>query len=672
MESARLDREGPQSGIHVRMLGPLTIVRDGATLGLAASRKVRALIGYLALSANPVGRSRLCDLLWDIPNDPRGELRWCLSKIRSALDLADVRRVVTVGDAIALDLSDCFVDALAITAAAKHGIDTLDANRLRSLSRLFAGDFLEGLQMDRSAQIQSWLIAQRRRFRSLHGTVLEHLVKSLPPDCDEVVPHIEQWVALSPYDGRAHLSLLTALEQRGQIAECEEHLVTTARLFEAEDLDFSPVRQEWQRVRNRRTSASRARAAVPSPPACWSVIEPAVDPSAPRRASLAVMPLIEQADRRGGLADGLTHDVITRLAKLRSLFVIAQGSVFALAERKIGPEDAGRRLNVDYVASGAVRRQNGRIRVSVELVEARTSRIVWAEVYDQQFDKTFVVLDEIGDRIVASIASEIETVEKNHAILKPPNSLNAWEGYHRGLWHMYRFTREENRLAQHFFQMALDLDPTFARAYAGLSFTHWQNAFQRWADVDAERDRAFETAGQGLIVDDQDPAAHWAMGRALWLRGRENECFVELKRAVNLSPNFALGHYTLSFVHSQSGDPYSAIGSADYSRRLSPFDPLLFGMLAARAIAHVRLGQYAEAVEWALKAAARPNAHAHILAIAAHCLALVGRCEEGQAFAASIHKSRPGYRTDDFLEAFRFATETVALFRQTAKHVGLA
>ena len=184
---------------------------------------------------------------------------------------------------------------------------------------------------------------------------------------------------------------------------------------------------------------------------------------------------------RGGLADGLAHDVITRLAKLRSLFVIARGTVFALGERSIGPEEAGRMLNVDYVASGWVRRLRGRITVTVELAETRTARIIWAETFDDKLDDAFLILDEIGNRIVASIASEIEMVERNRAILKPPNSLDAWEAYHRGLWHMYRFTRSDNDQAQHFFRMAVRLDPAFARAYAGLSFTHFQNAFQRWA-----------------------------------------------------------------------------------------------------------------------------------------------------------------------------------------------
>ena len=276
---------------------------------------------------------------------------------------------------------------------------------------------------------------------------------------------------------------------------------------------------------------------------------------------------------RGGIADALADDVITRLAKLRSLFVIAQGSVFALHERRIGPEEAGRMLNVDYIVTGSVRRQGRRLSVTVELAETRTARIVWAESFDHKFDDALLVLDEIGNRIVASIANEIETSERNRAVLRPPNSLDAWEAHHRGLWHMYRFNKPDNEQARHFFEMAVRLDPTFSRAYAGLSFTHFQNAFQGWAKREAEIDRAFEAAGQSLMVDDRDPAAHWAMGRALWLRGRHDQAIVELEQTIDLSPNFALGHYTLAFVHSQAGDPGAAIASSDHSRQLISIRP---------------------------------------------------------------------------------------------------
>jgi TolB-like protein len=500
--------------------------------------------------------------------------------------------------------------------------------------------------------------------------VLERLVGSLP-EGEDAIPLAERWTELAPFDVGAHASLLAAMLRGGQITACDEHLAAAARIFETEGRDFAPLRIAWRRIRDPRSSAT-AKSQTSSAPLTAGSAE--AGEALSRRASLAVMPFIEEVDGdgvRGGLADGLTHDIITRLAKLRDLFVIARGSVFALAESGVGPEHAGRRLNVEYVASGTLLSRNNRVKVAVELVEVRSARIVWAEVFDRKVDDVFAVLDEIGNRIVSAISTEVEMVERNRAILKAPNSLNAWEAYHCGLWHMYRFTRDENDLAQRFLTTAVRLDPTFARAHAALSFTHWQNAFQRWGDRQRESEFALATAGQSMLVDDNNPAAHWAMGRALWLRGRQEDSLRELERSVDLSPNFALGHYALSFVHSQSGDPIAAIESSDYSRRLSPFDPLLFGMLGARAMAHVRLGEFEEAAEWALKAAARPNAHANILAIAAHCLALAGRVEEGRAFSASIRRTLPQYGVEDFLTSFRFTPEAADLFRQGARRVGL-
>jgi tetratricopeptide (TPR) repeat protein len=292
-------------------------------------------------------------------------------------------------------------------------------------------------------------------------------------------------------------------------------------------------------------------------------------------------------------------------------------------------------------------------------------------MFDQLQKETLSVLDEIGSKIVATTASEIELAERNRAILKPPNSLDAWEAHHRGLWHMYRFGKDDNEQARQFFKRAVGLDPTFARAHAGLSFTHFQNAFQGWGPREEEISRAMETARHSLSVDDRDPAAHWAMGRALWLLGQHEPAVVELEQAIDLSPSFALGHYTLAFVQSQSGDPKAAILYSDHSRLLSPYDPLLFGMLGARAIALVRLGQFEEAASWAVKAAARPNAHPHILAIAGFCLALAGSKDQSRTYLGTVRKMLPNYSVDEFLSAFRFSPDGEALFRKGASLIGI-
>jgi tetratricopeptide (TPR) repeat protein len=281
-------------------------------------------------------------------------------------------------------------------------------------------------------------------------------------------------------------------------------------------------------------------------------------------------------------------------------------------------------------------------------------------------------LHEIGDSIVAAIASEVEAFERNRAMLKPPDSLDAWEALHRGLWHMYRFNKADNERAQHFFEMAIRLDPTFSRAYAGLSFTYWQNAFQGWEERTHQIERAYATAGEGLMADDRDPAAYWAMGRALWLRGLQEQSLDHLNKAVDLSPNFAQAYYALSFVHAITGDPVLAASAADHSRRLSPYDPMLFAMLAVRAMALARQGRFEEAADWAVSSATRPNAHAHIQALAALILVLAGRLDEARAYLAAIRQTLPHYKLRDFLAAFHFMPDSETLFRRAAALLDMA
>jgi DNA-binding SARP family transcriptional activator len=633
--------------LRVRLLGTLAVLQRNKILPLPASRKVRALLAYLALAPRPVGRSQLCELLWDLPSDPRGELRWCLSRIRSVIG----QRVVTADDAISLDLSACSVDALEVEQAAKAGIEKLDPARQRELAGLIGGDFLEGLELGRAPAFGSWLTAQRRRFRAVQAALFERLAGS--PDDAEAFASLDKWLELAPFDPRVHQILLTRLAARGRTREGEEHLARAAAMFEDEGLDVGPLRATW----------------VAAPAGAIEL------PAIPRRASIAVMPFADQTpgvQLRGRAADALAFDITTRLAKLRSMFVIAQGSTFALTERRIGPEEAGRMLNVDYVLSGSVRQQGKRLTVTVELVETRTAHIVWSEVMDHALDEAFLVLDEIGNRIVASIASEIETVERNRAILRPPNSLDAWESLHRGLWHLYRFTSEENQRAREFFKAAVKMDPTFSRAYAGLSFTHFQDSYLGWGDRKKAAERAFVSAEQGMKADERDPAANWAMGRALWLRGGIEESIAALKRTVDISPNFAMGQYALAFVQSQSGDPAAAIESADAARALSPFDPLLFGMLGTRAVALARQGRYDEAAEWGVRAAARSNGHPHILAIAACTLALAGRLDEARAYAAGIKQVRPDLSLDEFIGAAHYAPDAAELFKKAARLSGLS
>ncbi|MFO1113091.1 MAG: BTAD domain-containing putative transcriptional regulator [Rhodospirillales bacterium] len=257
MESRDPELGGSSAALQVRLLGPLAISRDGTPVALPASRKVRALFAYLALAPHQVTRSRLCELLWDVPNDPRGELRWCLSKIRRLVDQPGRRRLDAHADTVKLDLGDCHVDAAEITRATGEGLAILPVERLRALAALFAGDLLDGLEIDRNPAFNTWLLAQRRRFRDCHTAIREHLAARVGGE--EVFRHLDTWLQLAPFDLRVHKALLDALARHGRIREGEEHLAATTRLFEAEGLDTGPLRTAWGSARARSASRTRPR-----------------------------------------------------------------------------------------------------------------------------------------------------------------------------------------------------------------------------------------------------------------------------------------------------------------------------------------------------------------------------------------------------------------------------
>ena len=243
---------------------------------------------------------------------------------------------------------------------------------------MFDGDFLEGLEIDRAPIFNGWLTAERRRFRGCHATLLEHLVNRVPDE--QALEYLDKWLQIAPFDRRVHEKLLGALVRCNRIREAETHLDTTTQTFADEGLDVAPIREAWRAARAHSAPAGDIGTVAPQVARASELI---VAPG-PRRASIAVMPFVDDSvvvSHAHGSA--LAHDVITRLAQLRSLFVIAQGTVFALHDRRIGPEEAGRMLNVDYVVSGAVRRElvshavrrdAARLIVSVELAETRSAR----------------------------------------------------------------------------------------------------------------------------------------------------------------------------------------------------------------------------------------------------------------------------------------------------------
>jgi tetratricopeptide (TPR) repeat protein len=221
--------------------------------------------------------------------------------------------------------------------------------------------------------------------------------------------------------------------------------------------------------------------------------------------------------------------------------------------------------------------------------------------------------------------------------------------------HVYRFTARDNAVATGHFRAALALDPHFARAHAGLSFARFQDAFTFYSeDRSAAMNEARASAERAIEIDPRDPFANFNLGRYHWLDHDLDAGRSHLERAVALNPNYAQGLYSLAFTNAVSGRAHEALGDVEQSLRLSPLDPLLYGMLGTRALSHLQEGDIAEAAHWGDRAARAPAAHFLIGMIAVATNEIHGDEIKARYWANLVKRRRPNATCAQFLRSFPF------------------
>lgn len=380
------------------------------------------------------------------------------------------------------------------------------------------------------------------------------------------------------------------------------------------------------------------------------------------RPSIAVLPFHLTGDPGpyAAFADALPHDLILDLSRLRWLFVTARGSSFRLRMADADITEIGRLLGVQYCLTGSMAVAGSGLDVTVALVDTRDGRVVWADRYTSQVGDVHQVRSEIRGRILAALEIHIPLHEAELARMQVTESLDAWSAYHLGLQHMYRFNRTDNAAATALFQKAVSLDPRFARAHAGLSFVHFQNAFLHHTDdLAGEIDLARRFAERGVELDPLDPFVNFTMGRSYWLEGDLDRGLSWLERATSISPNYAQGIYARAWTETLAGRGLEGREHVDLAMRLSPLDPLHYAMQGTRAFTHVAVGEDAQAAYWAERAARSPGAHVLIAMIATACHALAGDMARAAFWAANVRERKPSLTRDDFFRAFPMKAEQV-------------
>lgn len=365
------------------------------------------------------------------------------------------------------------------------------------------------------------------------------------------------------------------------------------------------------------------------------------------------------------LADAIPAEIISALSRLRWLRVLARESSFRFRSSTLVPGSLRSVLGAGYVLSGTIEASIRDLALGIELFDASSGAILWSDRVAGRIDYLPSLRHQIVEAVIAALDLQIPLNEAARARLSTTEDLDAWGAYHLGIAHAFRWTRRDNEIASGLFARATDLDPHFAAAFAGLSFTCFQDAFSGFVpDRDAAVRAARSAAERSIELDPLDPQANSAMGRLALLESMDTDWETWMERSVTLSPSYAKGHYSRGFLQVCAGLAREARDGLSLAERLSPLDPLMGPMLGLHGLTYALEGDFDRAAALCRRGTAVGRNHMvlHIIASTIHQMA--GRTEEARRMAEIVQSRRPDMTIGMFEKAVPL---TDLQFQQSAR-----
>jgi adenylate cyclase len=366
----------------------------------------------------------------------------------------------------------------------------------------------------------------------------------------------------------------------------------------------------------------------------------------PDKPSIAVLPFanISSDPEQEYFSDGITEDLITDLSKLSGLFVISRNSVNLYKGKAVKPEQVSQELGVRYVLEGSIRKAGKRVRITAQLVDATTGYHVWADRYDRDLQDIFALQDEVTQKIVAALEVKLTEGEQERLGRPLTNNIEAYDYYLRGLdLHPYS-TEEANARAQQMFAKAVELDPQFAAAYAGLGWAYFDQWSLGWSQDLQTLEQAFALAQQAIAVDPLLPHGHRLLGIAYLWKKHYELAIAEVERALALDPNHADAYVALGDIFNWAGRAEETAPLVEKAMRLNPQYPLWY--LWDLGHAYYLTGRYEEAIATFKRVLARnPDfmpAHAYLAVIHSE----LGLKEEARAAGVEFLRLSPQLSLD--------------------------
>ena len=300
---------------------------------------------------------------------------------------------------------------------------------------------------------------------------------------------------------------------------------------------------------------------------------------APSKPAIAVLPFDNLSGDPGQeyFANGFTEDLITDLSKLSGLLVVAPNSAFSYKGSVEDERTIGRELGVDYLLKGSVQRSGGRVRINVRLTDSHTANNLWAERYDREIDDIFAIQDELAAQIVSALEVEIAPEDRKRLARNYVASVQAYDEFLKGLDHYGRRSFEDNELAKFHYERAIELDPGFARAYAGLALVYSRDVVDGW-DLAARGslERAAVLADKAQQLDPSVPQIYFVKGQVELFRRNYEEAIHHAEHAISIKPNYADAHALLAWILHFAGRPREGLASMEHAVRLNPRVPSIY------------------------------------------------------------------------------------------------
>jgi tetratricopeptide (TPR) repeat protein len=320
-------------------------------------------------------------------------------------------------------------------------------------------------------------------------------------------------------------------------------------------------------------------------------------------------------------------------------------------------EQVGQELGVRYALEGSVRKAGDRVRITAQMVDARTGYHLWADRYDRQVQDIFALQDEVTREIVAALKVKLGRDEQKRLEHKETNNLEAYDYFLRGLEYSNRFTREANAQAREMFEKATTVDNRFGYAYAGLGWTYFNEWSRGWSQDLRCLDRAFELAKKAITLNDGLPQAHYLLGFVYLWEKKHDQAIAELERVVALDPNDADGHAGLAEILNWVGRAEEAVGLVEKAMRLNPHYPVWY--LDLLGWAYNVMGQYERAIETLKRALIRDPDLVSTHILLATIYSQTNRHEEARTEVEEIRRLSPDYTLEMLKERTPFKDPAV-------------